>query len=147
VRRHERALARVSRRRKEHDRGDHTTMAFVIAAIFGCTVVAVVEDAWYFATGVVFWNTRRFHPDSIFLGALAFTGLLYFLQRMNNGDRAVQYVQPYLPLVVLSGANVALKLNPAWLLPVALACIGWSVVQVRRVNGGKAMSRRISAVK
>ena len=109
-------------------------MAFWIAAIFGCGVVGVVEDIFYFATDVVFWKTRRFHPVSVFAGTLAFLGLLYFLLRMHDREHAMRYLEPYSPLLGLSAANLALQLNGAWLLPVALACALWSVAQVRRLR-------------
>jgi hypothetical protein len=106
-------------------------MAFAIAGIFACAVIALVEDIFYFATDMPFWNTLRFHPVSIFAGVLVFLGLLYILQRMNHGERALQYLEPYLPLLGFSGVNLALKFNAAWLLPVAVACIVWSVTQTR----------------
>jgi hypothetical protein len=107
-------------------------MAFAIAGIFACAVVALVEDIFYFATDVPFWNTWRFHPISIFAGTIAFIVLLYLLQRMNNRERALQYLEPYLPLLGFSGANLALRLNTAWLLPVAFVSVVWSVAQVRK---------------
>ena len=122
-------------------------MAFWIAAIFGCGVVGVVEDTYYFATDVVFWNTWRFHPASIFMGTLAFLGLLYFLMRMHEREHALRYLEPYIPLLGLSAANLALKLNGAWLLPVAFACALWSATQVRRLRGRKPTARRLSASK
>ena len=122
-------------------------MAFWIAAIFALGVVAVAEDLFYFATDVEFWNTWRLHPASTFAGTVAFLGLLYFLQRMNDRERALRYLEPYIPLLGLSGANLALKLNGAWLLPVALACALWSVAQVRRLHGRRSTAGRICAIK
>ncbi len=122
-------------------------MAFWIAAIFACGVVGVVEDTYYFATDVVFWNTWRLHPASMFAGTLAFLGLLYFLQRMHNREHALRYLEPYIPLLVLSSANLLLKLNGAWLFPVAFACALWSMAQVRRLRDRKSAARRLSASK
>jgi hypothetical protein len=122
-------------------------MAFAISGIFACALVEVVEDIFYFATDVPFWNTWRFHPVSIFVGTLAFLGLLYCLQRMNHQERALQYLEPYLPLLVFSGVNLALKLNAAWLLPGALFSVAWSVVQVRRLRDRKPLIRDIPLLK
>ncbi len=138
----------MNRKRKERrQQGDHTDMAFAISGLFACAIVALVEDIFYFATGVPFWDTWRFHPASIFAGTLAFLGLVYLLQRMNDRAHALRYLEPYVPLLGFSGANLALKLNPAWLLPVALACVVWSVAQVRRLRGGRPAPRRISISK
>ncbi len=126
---------------------DHTGTAFGIAAIFGLVIVEVVEDIFYFATDVPFWNTWRFHPASFFVGTLAFLGLLYVLQRMHDRQHALRYLEPFTPLLGLSGANLAFKLNAAWLLPVALGCAVWSVAQVRRLRGRRPTPRRISAAK
>ncbi len=122
-------------------------MAFAISGIFACALVEVVEDVLYFAADVPFWNAWRFHPVSIFAGTLAFLGLLYILQRMNDPAHALQYLEPYIPLVGFSGANLALKLNPTWLLPVALFSVAWSVVQVRRLRDRKPLMRRISLLR
>ena len=122
-------------------------MAFGIAAIFACGIVGVAEDLYYFATDVVFWNTWRFHPASIFTGTVAFLGLSYFLLRMHDREHALRYLEPYMPLLGLSGANLALKVNGAWLLPVAFACAVWSVAQVRRLRDSRAKAHRISAFK
>jgi hypothetical protein len=135
----------MSRRRKEQQ--DHSAMAFGIAAIFAVVIVEVVEDIFYFATDVPFWNTWRFHPASIFAGTLAFLGLLYVLQRMHDREHALQYLGPYLPLLGLSGANLALKLNGVWLFPVALACAAWSVARVRRLRGRRPATRGVSTFK
>ncbi len=122
-------------------------MAFWIAGIFACGVVGVTEDIYYFATEVVFWSTWHFHPISIFLGTLAFLGLLYFLMRMHDRDHALLYLEPYVPLLVLSSANLLLKVNGAWLFPVAFACALWSMAQVRRLRGRKPSARRLPASK
>jgi hypothetical protein len=135
----------MSKRRREPQ--EHIAMAFWIAAIFACGVVGVVEDTYYFATDVVFWNTWRLHPASMFAGTLAFLGLLYFLQRMHNREHALRYLEPYIPLLVLSSANLLLKLNGAWLFPVAFACALWSMAQVRRLRDRKSAARRLSASK
>ena len=103
----------------------------MIAAFSGCAIVVLVEDISYAATGVVFWNTGRFHPISVFLGTLTFLISLYVLQRLNDSKRALRYLQPYTPLLGASSANLALKLNSLWLLPVILLSIVWSVSQVR----------------
>jgi hypothetical protein len=136
---------RMSRRRKERrQKEDHTGMAFGISGIFACAVIALVEDIFYFATDETLWNTLRFHPVSIFVGTLVFLGLLYCLQRMNDPERALQYLEPYWPLLGFSGLNLALKLNAAWLLLVAVACIVWSVAQVRRLRYHRPVTRRVS---
>lgn len=122
-------------------------MAFGIAAIFACGIVGVAEDMYYFATDVVFWNTWRFHPASIFTGTVAFLGLSYFLLRMHDREHALRCLEPYMPLLGLSGANLAFKLNGAWLLPVAFGCAVWSVAQVRRLRDSGPNARRISAFK
>ena len=135
----------MNRRRKERrQQEDHTGMAFAIAGIFACAVIALVEDIFYFSTDVPFWNTLRVHPVSMFVGTLVFLGLLYGLQRMNDAERALQYLEPYLPLLGFSAINLALKLNAAWLLPVVAACIVWSVAQVRRLRNHRPMTRRLS---
>jgi uncharacterized membrane protein YhaH (DUF805 family) len=122
-------------------------MAFAISGIFACALVEVLEDIFYSATDVPSWNTWRFHPVSIFVGTLAFLGLLYILQRMNDPAHALQYLEPYIPLVGFSGVNLALKLNATWLLPVALFSVAWSVVQVRRLRDRKPLIPRISLLK
>jgi len=116
-------------------------MAFIIAAIVACLAVAVVEDVLYFATGVPFWSTG-FHAVSIFAGTAVFLGLLYFLQRMHDRRHALQYLEPYFPLLVATGANVVLKLNVAWLLPIAVACVFWSIVQMRKIRAQDGVTRR-----
>ena len=100
--------------------------------MLGVATIAVVEDMRYSATGVPLWSTWHFQPFSIFAGTLAFIVLLYFLQRMNNRSRAFGYVEPYLPLLLLSGANLLLRLNAAWLLLVLIPCILWSVIRMRK---------------
>lgn len=117
-------------------------MAFLTAAIFAITVMAVVEDVAYSKTGVPLWATWHIRPAAIFAGSLAFTGLLYLLQRINDNARALHYVAPYTPLLVLSGANLLLKLNAAWLLPVAGACVAWSAADVRKLRERRSTTRR-----
>jgi hypothetical protein len=138
----------MRKRRKEwRQQQDQTGMAFAISGLFAGAIVALGEDVFYFATDVPFWDTWRFHPVSIFAGTLVFLGLLYLLLRMNDRAHAFQYLEPYMPLLGLSGANLALKLNSAWLLPVALACVVWSVFQVRRMRDHRPITRRISLLK
>ena len=125
----------MSKKRKERrQKKDHTGMAFAIAGLFTCAVVVLVEDIVYSVTDEPSWKTLRFHPVSIFVGTLVFLGLLYLLQRMNDRERAPQYLEPYLPLLGFSGLNLALKLNVVWLVLVAVASIVWSVAQVRRLR-------------
>ncbi|MGA2371696.1 MAG: hypothetical protein ACLPPV_22585 [Candidatus Korobacteraceae bacterium] len=131
----------MNRKRKDKQQEDQSQMAFIIAAIVACLAVAVVEDILYFATGVPFWSTG-FHPVSIFAGSAVFLGLLYFLQRMHDRRHALQYLEPYFPLLVATGANVVLKLNTVWLLPIALACVFWSVAQMRKIRAQDGMTRR-----
>ncbi len=104
-------------------------------------MIAVIEDVLYSATGVPIWNTWHLHPVSIFIGGLSFVGLLYFLQRVNDRPRAIDYVEPYVPLLVFSAANLVLKLNAVWLLPGLAICIAWSIGRVRKVRARRAMSR------
>jgi hypothetical protein len=111
-------------------------MAFGIAGIFACAIVALVEDIFYSASDVPL-SSWRFHPISIFIGTLAFLSLLYLLQSMHDRERALLYLEPYTPLLGFSGINLALKLNVAWLVPVAVACIVWSMAQVRRLRSRK----------
>ncbi len=120
-------------------------MAFVIAGIFACLIVAVVEDVSDSATGASSWSVWHLYPVSIFAGTLTFLGLLYFLQRMNDRKHALRYLEPYTPLLGFSGANLALKVNTVWLLPVAVVSIVWSVVQVRRLRQGRLAQRRSAA--
>ena len=124
----------MSRRRRQKRQQDPTGLAFAISALWGCAVIVAVEDVFYSASDTPFWNTWHFHPVSIFVGTLAFLGLLYLLQSMNDRKRALQYLEPYVPLLGFSGVNLGLKLNAAWLLPVALACAIYSVAQVRRLR-------------
>jgi len=112
--------------------------------MLGSAVVAVVEDVRYSATGVPLWSSWHFQPASIFAGMLAFVGVLYCLQRINNRPRALEYVEPYLPLLVLSGANLMLKLNSMWLLLALLPSIAWSARRMRKARSERSMPRRAS---
>ena len=105
----------MRRRARKRQGEDHTAIAFSSALMLALATVAVVEDVRYSATGVPLWETWRFQPISIFAGALAFIGLLYWLLRINNCPNAMFYVAPSIPVLVLSGANIVLKRNPAWL--------------------------------
>ena len=118
-------------------------MAFAIAAIAGCGVGAFVEDTFFFATGASFRQAWRMHPSAIFAGGLAFIAGLYFLQRLNDRPHAIEYVQPYVPFLGVSGINLAVKWNPVWLVPVAVGCVTWSAIQVRRLRQDRLAPRRI----
>jgi hypothetical protein len=137
----------MGRRRKQRQHDDHTEMAFVIAGIFACLIVAVVEDALYSAADDSLWSFWRYHPVSILAGTLGFLGLLYCLQRINDKKHALRYLEPYTPFLGLAGANLALKLNAVWLLPVGLFCVIWSVGQVRKLRGQKPFAGRESVFK
>jgi hypothetical protein len=134
-------MRRRSRRRQNED---HTAIAFLAAGMLGAAAVAVVEDVRYSATGIPLWSSWHFQPASIFAGMLAFVGVLYCLQRINNRPRALEYVEPYLPLLVLSGANLMLKLNSMWLLLALLPSIAWSVSRMRKARSVRSMPRRAS---
>ncbi len=122
-------------------------MAFVIAGIFACLVVAVIEDVSQSATGSSSARIWHVHPVSVFAGTVTFVGLLYFLQRMNDRKHALRYLEPYSPLLLLSGANLAVKVNTAWLLPVVAISIAWSVLQVRRLRDRRSALHRSPDVK
>jgi hypothetical protein len=115
---------------------DYTRVAFTVAAILGCAVVAAIEDMLH-VTDDMPWKPWQLHPVSIFGGIMAFTGLLYLLQRMNDKHHAGEYLQPYLPLLALSCATVTLKVNVRWLLPAILVSIVCSVAQVRKFRRGR----------
>jgi hypothetical protein len=134
----------MRRRTKRRHNEDHTIIAFLAAAMLGSAAVAVVEDVRYSATGIPLWSSWHFQPASIFAGMLAFVGVLYCLQRINNRPRALEYVEPYLPLLVLSGANLMLKLNSMWLLLALLPSIAWSVSRMRKTRSERSMPRRAS---
>lgn len=134
----------MRRRAKRRHNEDHTAIAFLAAGMLGAAAVAVVEDVRYSATGIPLWSSWHFQPASIFAGMLAFVGVLYCLQRINNRPRALEYVEPYLPLLVLSGANLMLKLNSMWLLLALLPSIAWSVSRMRKTRSERSMPRRAS---
>jgi hypothetical protein len=134
----------MRRRTKRRHNEDHTIIAFLAAAMLGSAAVAVVEDVRYSATGIPLWSSWHFQPASIFAGMLAFVGVLYCLQRINNRPRALEYVEPYLPLLVLSGANLMLKLNSMWLLLALLPSIAWSASRMRKARSERSMPRRAS---
>jgi len=137
----------MSRSRNGQRREDHTQIAFVIAGIFACLVIAVIEDVSQSAASASSSGFWHFHPVSIFVGTLTFMGLMYFLQRMNDRKHALRYLEPYTLLLGLSGANLALKVNTAWLLPIAVVSIAWSVVQVRRLRQDRSAHLRNSSLK
>ena len=130
----------MSRKRKAHGGGDDRAMTFGIAAIVGVTAVAVAEDLRYFAEGSPesFLRTWRIQPVSMFVGSLVYVGMLYVLQLLNDRERALKYVYPYLKLLFLSGADLAIRLNPVWVGAVALLCVGCSILQVRSLHGGRS---------
>ena len=108
-------------------------MTFTIAVVVGVTAVAVAEDIRYFAEGSPesFLQTWRIQPVSMFAGSLAFVVSLYMLQLLNDRGHALKYLYPYVPLLVFTGANLAVRLNPLWVAVVALACVACSILQVR----------------
>jgi hypothetical protein len=120
-------------------------MTFGIAAIVGIAAAAVVEDLRYFAEGSPesFLRTWRIQPVSMFVGAVVYVAMLYLLQLLNDRERALKYVYPYVPLVVFSGINLTLRVNPLWVAIVALACFGGSVLQIRFLHSGRSSSARL----
>lgn len=120
-------------------------MTFGIAAIVAVTAAAVVEDLRYFAEGSPesFLRTWRIQPVSMFVGSLVYVAILYMLQLLNDRDRALKYVIPYVPLVAFSGADLAIRLNPVWVAVVALVCVGGSILQVRILRNGRSSSARL----
>jgi hypothetical protein len=66
---------------------------------------------------------------------------------MNDRKHALLYLEPYALLLVLSGANLAVKVNSAWLLPVVAISIAWSVLQVRRLRDRRSALHRSSDAK
>lgn len=134
----------MSKRNRIRKREDHTVTAFGSAAIAGIGVVALVEDLCYFAAGSPesFWRSWRIHPVSMFAGSLAYVAILYLLQLLNDPDRAIGYLYPYLLLVGVTGADLALRLNPLLIALAVLASVGWSVVQVRSSRNRRSGSAR-----
>ena len=123
------------------ERGDLTILTFGIAAICcrpSFAAAAVVEDLRYFAEGSPdsFLQTWRIQPVSMFVGSLLFVTTLYLLQRLNDRQHALNYVFPYVPLVVFSGLDLAIRLNPLWVGAVAALCFGWSIVQIYSTLSG-----------
>jgi hypothetical protein len=119
-------------------------IAFGSAAIGGIAAVALVEDLRYFAGGSqdLFWSTWHIHPLSMLVGSLAYVAILYMLQCLNDRDHAIEYLYPYVLLVGFSGANLAIRLNAAWIVLVALACMGWSFIQARAFRSRRRGSAR-----
>jgi uncharacterized membrane protein YedE/YeeE len=115
-------------------------MAFIIAVLFACATILVLEDGYY--SDRPFWGIWRFHLPSLFVGTAAFVGLLYFLQRMNDKRYALKYVEPYAPLLVFSGLNLVFKLSAGWFALIAVGCITWSVLQVRQVRDTRTSPHR-----
>ena len=128
----------MSRRRNSRAQGDTTILTFGIAIIVGIAAAAVVEDLRFFAEGSPesFLQRWRIQPASMFVGSLVYVATLYLLQLLNDRPRALNYVFPYVPLIVFSGLDLALRLNPLWVAVVAVACFGCSVLQIRFLHGG-----------
>jgi len=128
----------MSRRRNSRAQGDSTILTFGIAIIVGIAAAAVVEDLRFFAEGSPesFLQTWRIQPASMFVGSLVYVATLYLLQLLNDRRRALNYVFPYVPLVVFSGVDLAIRLNPLWVAVVAVVCFGCSVLQIRSLHGG-----------
>ena len=128
----------MRKKRNPAERGDLTILTFGIAAIVGVCAAAVVEDMRYFAEGSPdsFLQTWRIQPVSMFVGSLVFVTTLYLLQRLNDRQHALNYVFPYVPLVVFSGLDLAIRLNPLWVGAVAALCFGWSIVQIYSTLSG-----------
>ena len=132
----------MAKKRRVRHREDHTTMTFTIALILGVTAVAVAEDFRYFAEGSPesFLRTWHIQPISMFAGSLVYVSSLYMLQLLNDRGHAIKYLYPYLPMVVFSGANLAVKLNSLWVAAVAIACLACSIFQVRAMRNGRSWS-------
>ena len=128
----------MGRRRNSRAQGDSTILTFGIAVIVGVAAAAVAEDLRYFAEGSPesFLQTWRIQPVSMFVGSLVYVVTLYMLQLLNDRPRALKYIVPYVPLIVFSGVDLAIRLNPIWVGMVAVVCFGWSVLQTRFLHGG-----------
>ena len=128
----------MSRKRNPRGRGDITILTFGIAVIVGVAAAAVSEDLRYFAEGSPdsFLQTWHIQPVSMFVGSVVYVATLYLLQLLNDRQRALKYVFPYVPLVVFSGVDLAIRLNPLWVGVVALVCFGCSVLQTRFLHSG-----------
>jgi hypothetical protein len=122
----------MRKKRNPAERGNITILTFGMAAVVGVLAAAVAEDLRYFAEGSPdsFLQTWRIQPVSMFVGSLVFVTTLYLLQRLNDRQHALNYVFPYVPLVVFSGLDLAIRLNPLWVAVVAAACLGWSILQI-----------------
>jgi hypothetical protein len=134
----------MPRRNRNRQQEDYAVIAFVAAAVLACTVVAVAEDFRYSVTGVPLWNGWRFQPVSIFAGVVSFVGVLYCLLRIGDPEKALEYIEPYMPLLVLSGASLLVKVNQLWLVPVGAVCLAWSIGRVRKARAQKGFARRLS---
>lgn len=128
----------MSRRRNSRTQGTSTILTFGIAVIVGVAAAAVVEDMRYFAEGSPesFLQTWRIQPVSMFVGSLVYVATLYLLQLLNDRPRALNYVFPYVPLIVFSGVDLAIRSNPLWVGLLAVVCFGCSVLQMRFLHGG-----------
>jgi|SRR5208283_3072521 len=116
--------------------------ADLFRVFLGVTAVAVAEDFRYFAEGSPesFLRTWHIQPISMFAGSLVYALSLYMLQLLNDREHALNYLYVYLPLVVFSGANSAVKLNPPWVVAVAIACVACSFLQMRAMLNGRSWS-------
>ena len=101
-----------------------------------------MEDLCYFAADSPesFWRSWHIHPVSMFAGSVAYVAILYLLQLLNDPEHAIRYLYPYLLLVGVTGADLALRLNSAWVALAAFVSIGWSVFQVRSSRNGRSGS-------
>jgi len=122
----------MARKRKQHREQDHTAIAFLIAAVFGVGTFAAAEMV--LSDDNVSWRTWHIYPVSLFAGTLMFAGLVYLLKRLDNTNRPAEYLLPYIPLFLLSCADLLLKVRPIWLLPIILACIAWGVAGTCRTH-------------
>jgi len=129
----------MRRKRNSHTQESVLALTFGIAVVVGVLAAAVAEDLRFFATGSPesFLQTWRIQPVSMFAGSLAFVATLYLLQRLNDPPRALNYLVPYVPLVVFSGADLAIRCHPLWVGVVAVACFTGSLVQIRFWQGGR----------
>ena len=128
----------MSKKRNPRARSDATILTFGIALIVGIAAAAIAEDIRYFAQGSPesFLQTWRIQPGSMFAGSLVFAATLYLLQLLNDRKRALNYVLPYVPLVICSGVDMAVRLNPLWVAGTAVLCFGCSILQIHSLHGG-----------
>ena len=122
------------KRHRANNQKDHTETAFLIAASAACAGVIATEVIYSAATDVVFWETWRLHPLSIFIGILSFICCLYSMQILNGRKSPMRYLRPYTPLLGASGLNLVLKRNSLWLIPFAVISVLWSVLEVRTLR-------------